>query len=800
MPQAMPGYFFTPKHIVLVGASERADSLGEQILTSLLGSPFDGTITPVNLRHRFVAGIRAYTSPAHIPEGADLVIAVTPPDSYEALFKACRKKQLHHIILIQDWPTLPEEAWRTARQLIKKYHGEELSISVCNPAGFQLPTQGLNAGIQDDYPAGHVAFLSGDDAVSHEVTQMLRRMKQGLSRHISLNFALTPVSAADWLNRFGHNRHTRVAVIHYNTLENPPKLFSAVRYFARHTPVILYCTHAADKTEKAVLNCLARHNNFLPVFTPEHLESALHTYLAELKPVQQLTVLANTPAAWLQPTAEKYAVRLQLPTRKPRLNQGNLGTYATASAYRSAAVEQLQNPDCQALLAVIAADSEHHETAVSRVLKNLARTSDKPLLISSRFSDGLLHFSHPEQALQALSLANTVAQLQQEQQQTAPPAADNLKTPDPQAVRQAIESSSPSKLVQALHLPKCQNQCRHEAVRLTAFVHPHYGWTVSAVYQGKTAAVLPPFSSLDAQFLAQTADIGEFSQEINQFLHSLSALTETADDFGNISLCFGNGQTVSNIHFKNKAAAKLKTAQRPTAAEIFRSFNINSATEFIRQTGESAAELLSHKPAAPPKSVGIQNVRAPYPTDSGNWQTADGKTVFIRPFRPEDAAAKQQFIRKLPPESRQTRFMAAINELPPATLARFSRLDYHAEGAYIAENSDGIAAVSRFSRLTRDECEFGITVAEKMRGSGLAAEMMRRIILLATQQGYKSMSAEILKSNTAMLKLAEKSGFTLTPSAEDKQLYQAKLRLLPDETADRHNFPQKNLHKNHKLS
>ena len=55
--------------------------------------------------------------------------------------------------------------------------------------------------------------------------------------------------------------------------------------------------------------------------------------------------------------------------------------------------------------------------------------------------------------------------------------------------------------------------------------------------------------------------------------------------------------------------------------------------------------------------------------------------------------------------------------------------------------------------------------------------MISLIIQTATQQGYQIMNAEILKENAPMLKLAEKSGFTVTPSETDRGLYQASLDL-----------------------
>ncbi|ROV54055.1 bifunctional acetate--CoA ligase family protein/GNAT family N-acetyltransferase [Neisseria chenwenguii] len=798
--QSMPGYFFSPQHIVLVGASERAHSLGERILTALLGSAFEGRITPVNLRHKTVAGLTAYPTLAKISEPVDLVIAVTLPETYDALFKACRKQQFHHVIAVQDWETLGEEARQTAAEAVKKHHGAELSISVCNAAGIQLPAQALNAGTLPDFPAGYAALLTGHTAVSREIGIMLRKMQQGVSRHISLNYPLSPTSAADWLNRFGHNRHTRVAVIQHNPLENQRKLFSAIRQFARHTPVILYCPHNADDTERAVLESLSRHCNFLPAFDSQTLEAALHARLADINPVNKLTVLSDSPTGWLQNEAANYGIALAMPSEKPLPEQGFLGSSPTPALFRSQAAHYLQQPDTQALLAVVAPDSPHHETELTNMLAVYAKQSDKLLLISSRVSDGLLQFDCPEAALRTLHMRNQAAALQEIQLQTAAPKSGRLKNIKPKAIEKALAEQDLDALAKALNLPPQQDDGRFHS-ELAFFKHPRYGDIVTARHQGRTTAVLPPFTTLDAAHLDNFFNLPEHRAATAQFLHTLNALSAAQTDCGEIRLRFYGSSTFSSLKPSEKpAAAPEKNSEKPNAkpaaksaqplkqaaAEILRSRKA-AAAEFIRTTGEAAAEFLGK---AEPAQQPPENVLAPYP--DGFPQTCrlkNGESAGIRPFEPEDAEAKQQFVRNLSPEARYTRFMAQTNELPPATLARFSNLDWFSEGAFVTENSDGlIIGVSRIARLSRDECEFGITLAESARGSGLAPILMQHIIALATQQGYQSISAEILKKNTAMLKLAEKSGFTLTPSPDDKTLVQAKRSLLPPEAAEKRKF------------
>lgn len=141
-----------PDHIILIRTDEQPYSLGERLLGNLLGTPFRGKITPVRPRHHSIAGLSAYTDFDKIPGSADLIIAVTPPDSYDALFKTCRKKQLPHIILIQDWDSLPPSELHTAETAIRKHHGNGLNITACTTAGIQIPSLGLNISTQTNTP------------------------------------------------------------------------------------------------------------------------------------------------------------------------------------------------------------------------------------------------------------------------------------------------------------------------------------------------------------------------------------------------------------------------------------------------------------------------------------------------------------------------------------------------------------------------------------------------------------------------------------------------------------------------
>ena len=156
-----PAVLFSLHHLIVAGASERRHSLGERLTTALLRTPFNGQITPVNPNRKTVAGLKAYANIGRVPEPADALIAVTPPDSYEALLKACRKQNIPYAVFIRDWENLPADQTDKARTAVQKARKLNIQAIVCHTDGIHIPALGLNAGTGSDAP-GDALHARGD--------------------------------------------------------------------------------------------------------------------------------------------------------------------------------------------------------------------------------------------------------------------------------------------------------------------------------------------------------------------------------------------------------------------------------------------------------------------------------------------------------------------------------------------------------------------------------------------------------------------------------------------------------------
>lgn len=165
---------------------------------------------------------------------------------------------------------------------------------------------------------------------------------------------------------------------------------------------------------------------------------------------------------------------------------------------------------------------------------------------------------------------------------------------------------------------------------------------------------------------------------------------------------------------------------------------------------------------------------ADYPVELERTRTLfDGRRVHIRPVRASDAEMEQDFVRHLSPDSRYTRFMVTMNELPAGKLKYLTDVDYEKHLALVAteETGDGRQHQVGSARYVVDpggkSCEFAIMVDDDWQSSGLAGMLMFTIMDVAHARGLESMEGLVLASNHKMLKFARQLGFSQQRLADD---------------------------------
>jgi acetyltransferase len=174
----------------------------------------------------------------------------------------------------------------------------------------------------------------------------------------------------------------------------------------------------------------------------------------------------------------------------------------------------------------------------------------------------------------------------------------------------------------------------------------------------------------------------------------------------------------------------------------------------------------------------------PYPKElEDEIKLARGRTLLLRPIRPEDEPMLIAAFHKLSPEAVRLRFFAPIKELTHETAAGMTQIDYDREMALVLADHDrpGAAelyAVARFSTdPDQEKAEFALTVRDDVTGRGFGPLLMRRLIDYARERGIGEIFGHVLRENNAMLAICRLLGFEESADPDDPAVRLVRLRL-----------------------
>lgn len=160
----------------------------------------------------------------------------------------------------------------------------------------------------------------------------------------------------------------------------------------------------------------------------------------------------------------------------------------------------------------------------------------------------------------------------------------------------------------------------------------------------------------------------------------------------------------------------------------------------------------------------------------------DGRVVHIRAMRMADEAELLQAFERLSPDARYMRFMRAVRE-PNLELLRKALASFPENGLAIVATvpaADGFDIVGSSIFVIGSDpatCEFAITIAADYSGARLGRTLLAALIDAARRRGLREMEGFVLTENTAMLRLAARVGFTVSPDSEDLTVRICHLRL-----------------------
>jgi len=403
---------FAPRSIAVVGATERAGTVGRTILWNLLHGSHQAKVYAVNPNHPEILGTQAYKRIAEIPEAVDLAVVATPASSVPPIIGECVDAGVKSAIVISaGFRELGAKGAALEQQIQEQLRRGDMRLVGPNCLGIMNPTLGLNATFaHESLRAGNVAFLSQSGALLTAILDWSQRAGVGFSGIVSTG-SMLDVGWGDLIDYFGDDPHTKSILIYMESVGDARSFLSAARAATLNKPIIVIKAGRSEAASRAaashtgaltgsdeVLDAAFRRSGVLRVQSIADL-----FYMAEVLSKQprpkgpHLTILTNAGGPGVLATDalitnDGELTRLSPETLRaldeflpPHWSHGNpidiLGD-SGADRYAKAVEVASKDPNSEGLLVILTPQGMTDPAEVAEHLKAYGKNSGKPILAS----------------------------------------------------------------------------------------------------------------------------------------------------------------------------------------------------------------------------------------------------------------------------------------------------------------------------------------------------------------------------------------------------------------------------------
>lgn len=365
---------FEPRSIALIGASNRAGSVGAVLARNLFGSGFKGPVMPVNPRETSIQSVVCYPSLDALPMAPDLALIATPAAGVPALVSDLGQRGCRAAVVISSGFDADGR-----RALLEAARPHLLRVVGPNCLGVLSPPSSLNASFAHLTPRkGDLAFVSQSAAMATTVLDWADVREIGFS-HVVATGDMSDVDIGDLLDHLALDARARAILLYIETITDARKFMTAARIAARTKPVVVIKAgrNAGLQAELRpeigggrgaddVYDAAFRRAGMLRVETLRELFEAVATLATGLRPSgDRLAILTNSDAAGtlaldaLSTFGGRLArfsdgvweqLRPVLPGSPSPLGLVKLAPDASASAYSDALAAILEAGDQDAVL------------------------------------------------------------------------------------------------------------------------------------------------------------------------------------------------------------------------------------------------------------------------------------------------------------------------------------------------------------------------------------------------------------------------------------------------------------------
>ncbi len=248
---------FRPRSVAVVGASRRANQIGNQIVRNLVEGGFTGPVYPVNPSAPVVHSMHCFPKVSAIPGPVDLALLVVPAPLILQAAKDCGAKGVKGLVCITaGFSEIGGEGTKRQADLMKvceKYGMRLVGPNCMGVLNTQVEMQ-MNASFAEVQPVrGKAAFLSQSGALGAAILADAKQLGLGISMFASMGNR-ADVSPPDLLEYWEKDPNTELILMYLEAFGEPQRFVEVARRVSRTKPILVVKSGRSTRGAKAAIS------------------------------------------------------------------------------------------------------------------------------------------------------------------------------------------------------------------------------------------------------------------------------------------------------------------------------------------------------------------------------------------------------------------------------------------------------------------------------------------------------------------------------------------------------------------
>jgi len=245
---------FNPKSVAIIGASQKALSIGNVITNNLLKYSYKGPIYPINPKADEVCGLKCYPSVSAVPGDIDLAHISIPAKFTPDAIDECGKKGIKFVIVNSaGFKEIGEEGLFLEQEIVRRARQYGMRIFGPNCQGIINTDPELKAycDFTFTYPKeGSISIVAQSGGVGTIFMQAIHDLGMGM-RFYASNGNACDISIPEVLRYYGNDEKTKVIILYAEGFADPAEFMEVAREVAAKKPILAMRSGRTEAGAKA---------------------------------------------------------------------------------------------------------------------------------------------------------------------------------------------------------------------------------------------------------------------------------------------------------------------------------------------------------------------------------------------------------------------------------------------------------------------------------------------------------------------------------------------------------------------